>query len=62
MTALLAIAVVALLFVVFGLLAPRERRAGPCHRCPAGEEAPDLCGACPLHDSARSDEEVQVEP
>lgn len=62
MTALLAIVALALLFVAFGMLAPRERRAGPCHGCPADEEAPELCGACPLRDSAGSEEEVKVEP
>jgi hypothetical protein len=59
MSALLAVAALALLFVVFGLLSSRGRQPGSCHHCP-GEDSPERCGACPLCDSA-SEEEVEVE-
>jgi len=58
MTTLLALAAVALLFVVFGLLPQRAVHGGSCRRCPA-DELPELCAACPLHDSAASEEEVR---
>ena len=60
MITLLAVAALALLFVVFGLLPAGEAHGNACHRCPAGE-APELCAACPLRDSAASEEEVRVE-
>lgn len=58
MSALLAIAALALLFVVFCLLPPRE--SGSCRGCP-GEEDPGSCGECPLRGRTASEETMEVE-
>lgn len=59
MSAIVAIAILAVLFIVFCFLPPRE--GGPCRGCPA-EEDPESCGGCPLRDHIESEEEMEVEP
>ncbi len=60
MTAAIAIAVLAVLFVVFGLFPPGGGERPSCHGCPDEMEDPERCGACPLL-SDPHDREKEVE-
>lgn len=48
MTAALAIGLLAALFVVFGLFAPRGGEGRTCHGCPEEDGSTGGCEACPL--------------
>lgn len=48
MTPVIAIVVLAALFVVFGLFPPGGGERSSCHGCPDEMEDPERCGSCPL--------------
>ena len=59
MTAGIAILVLIVLFVVFGLFPPDGGERPSCHGCPDEMEDPERCGACPLlSDALDSGKEV----
>ncbi|MDX1660607.1 MAG: hypothetical protein R3326_02350 [Gemmatimonadota bacterium] len=63
MTTGIAIVILALLFVVFGLFPPGGGERPSCHGCPDELEDPERCPTCPLL-SGVSDrgKEVEFEP